>query len=173
MTDDVSAETPLKSGSVPATGGVSVTRTRISLGLLVISVTILGLELRSKLGPLWTGLQFAKMSEDGAFTNATISDVRRHLSLFPSEAIDVDAPDETIYCYTWYSPLEHFRRSPRSELFVVGSKDSPPRAVVYFNDRETPEEHAKKLARAFRISEMVTGGNRNRQVPEEQSQPSP
>lgn len=171
MSDDVSAETSVNQVPGPAAGGVSARRNRISMALLVITVVTLALELRSKFGPLWTGLQFAEMSEDGAFTNATVSEVQGHLSLFPSVSIESDAPDEIIYCYSWYSPLEHFRRSPRSELFLVGSKDNPPRAMVYFNDRETPEEHAKKLARAFRTSEGVTGGNRNRQRSEQQGQP--
>ena len=178
MSKDASAETPLNRSVIGTAGRVFTIRRWISIVLLIISVTTLVLEVRSKLGPLWTGLQFEEMSEDGAFKGATVSEVQRHLALFPAVVIENDTSDETIYCYSWYSPLQHFRRSPSSELFLVASKDTPPRATVYYTDRETPEEHARKLAMAYRISDIVTGANdivtganRNRQEPQPPESP--
>jgi len=169
----MSEQVPFASPSSPETVGtksnVSTTRKRISAILLLISVTVLFLELRSKLGPYWTGIAFAKMTEEGAFTGQTFEEVRSHLWLFPSVSIEHDTSDETLYCYSWYSPLRHLRRSPQIELFLAASKETPPHAIVYYNDRETPEEHARKLAIAYGISDRLTGSGTSGSQPQEES----
>ena len=56
MSKDASAETPLNRSVIGTAGRVFTIRRWISIVLLIISVTTLVLEVRSKLGPLWTGL---------------------------------------------------------------------------------------------------------------------
>jgi hypothetical protein len=73
MSGNASEELPLNQPDIGTVKRVSTIRRRISVVLLIVAVTTLTLEWRSRLEPLWTGLQFAEMSEDGAFRGATLN----------------------------------------------------------------------------------------------------
>ena len=120
----------------PAGPRVSPVRTIISLLLLLTVGVVCGIELRAGLGQYLTGKAFGAKSEEGAFTEVTLSEAKSMVSMFPTETVHRSTPSETVIKFEWFSLLRPLMGEASPQMFVTAGGGDDPLAMTFHTEAD-------------------------------------